>query len=565
MFIRKLQLTHFKRFTDLTIDLSDQTPSPKLVLIIGINGSGKSGIFDAFEVISSQVKDDSTIPNSYYRKNAQTDFQVGIEFTDKTLIIRDDNKKWLGNVISPTAFYGRSSLRQVPQLTRTARGQGKPVNFEKDSDRPKMYIERDNRFENDLDKITGLILKDIYRSPDQLASQIKLKYINPISEAFTRIFGENSATQLTLLELIPPLDDKVADIIFKKGESEIHYNYLGNGEKEVFNILINLLVRKKFYQDTIYYLDELDLHLQTKLQYRLLKEIVENWIPANCQLWTASHSLGFIEYANKVDNAVIIDFDELDFDKPQTLFAQPKNRYDVFEIAVSKEFLSNVLEGKTIVFSENTDTPFYNRIGIKDTIFFIGMDKNDVFFKARNSPHYGLIDRDFLTDEEILSISRIYPKLLILNYYSIENYFYHPDNLAEYYQSKQQAFDKVAYINKLSECKARVKNEIIFGILGARKGYPFFKENQQAKLKKQFTENKTILALLQSDDFETFYKVFPAKDYTRSLPERQNLNKNQLSQTNWFKTQIQSIFFNNKHWEGIGTKLSQSPQSLLSF
>jgi len=545
MFIRKLQLTHFKRFTDLTIDLSDQTPSPKLVLIIGINGSGKSGIFDAFEAISSQVKDDTTLPNSYYRKNAQTDFQVRIELTDKTLIMRHDNKKWLDNV-SPTAFYGRSSLRQVPQLTRTARGQGKPVNFEKDSDRPKMYIERDKRFENDLDKITELILKDIYRSSDQLASQIKLKYINPISEAFTRIFGENSATQLTLLELIPPLDDKVADIIFKKGESEIHYNYLGNGEKEVFNILINLLVRKKFYQDTIYYFDELDLHLNTKLQYRLLKEIVENWIPANCQLWTASHSLGFIEYANEVDNAVIIDFDELDFDKPQTLFVQPKNRYDVFEIAVSKEFLSNVLEGKTIVFSENTDTPFYNRIGIKDTIFFIGIDKNDVFFKAINLNLNGLIDRDFLTDEEIQLISRIYPNLLILNYYSIENYFYHPDNLAEYYQSKQQVFDKVAYIHKLSERKAHVKDEIIFGILGARKGYPFFKENQQAKLRKQFTENKTILALLQSDDFETFYKVFPAKDYARDLPERQNLNKNQLSQTNWFKTQIQSIFSNSK-------------------
>ncbi|MDM8558940.1 AAA family ATPase [Candidatus Parabeggiatoa sp. HSG14] len=540
MFIRKLQLNNFKRFTDLTIDLSNQTLSPKLVLIIGINGSGKSGIFDAFEAISSQAKDDTMLQSNYYRKNVQFDFEVKIELVDKTLIIRHDNKKCSDN-LSPTAFYGRSSLRQVPQLTRTTLGQEKSVNFEKDSDRPKMYIERDSRFENDLDKITELILKDFYRS-DQAASQIRLKYLNPISEAFKRIFGENSATQLTLLELIPPLDDKVAHITFKKGESEIHYNYLGNGEKEVFNILVDLLVRKNLYQDTIYYFDELDLHLNTKLQYRLLKEIVENWIPANCQLWTASHSLGFIEYANEVENAVIIDFDELDFDKPQTLFVQPKNRYDVFEIAVSKEFLSHVLEGKTIVFSENTDTPFYNRIGIKDTIFFTGIDKNDVFFKAKNWHYYGLIDRDFLTDEEIQSICHIYPNLLILNYYSIENYFYHPDNLAEYYQSKQQDFDKITYINKLSECKARVKDEIIFGILGARKGYPFFKENQHAKLRKQFTENKTILSLLQSDDFETFYKVFSAKDYARNLPERQNLNKEQLSQTNWFKTQIQSIF-----------------------
>ena len=57
-------------------------------------------------------------------------------------------------------------------------------------------------------------------------------------------------------------------------------------------------------------MDELDLHLNTQLQYNLLKEITENWIPENCQLWTASHSLGFIDYANGSEMAAIIDFDD---------------------------------------------------------------------------------------------------------------------------------------------------------------------------------------------------------------------------------------------------------------
>ncbi len=51
MFINKLQLKNFKRFTDLTVDRAaqqNQNP-PKLVLLIGANGSGKSCIFDAFE------------------------------------------------------------------------------------------------------------------------------------------------------------------------------------------------------------------------------------------------------------------------------------------------------------------------------------------------------------------------------------------------------------------------------------------------------------------------------------------------------------------------------------
>ncbi|RKZ44078.1 MAG: chromosome segregation protein SMC [Gammaproteobacteria bacterium] len=537
MFIKKLQLVNFKRFTDLTIELNEQ----QLVLLIGANGSGKSCIFDAFEAISSKAKDETILQSAYYRKEPEKDFQVTITLSNQEILTRHDNNSLPLNV-SSTAFYGRSSLRQVPQLLRKALGQMNPIEFEKDFDRPKMYIERDNRFENDIEKIAELILEDVFGSR-LYATQIVEQYINPINEAFARIFGDDNGTQLSLLKLIPPLNNKVATILFKKGDSEIHYNYLGHGEKAIFNILINFLSRKDLYQETIYYLDEMDLHLNTKLQYALLKEIVENWLPDGCQLWTASHSLGFIDYAHDLEQAAIIDFDALNFDQPHTLLPQLKNRYEIFEIAVNKEFFSKIMAGKRIVFSENTDTPFYNNVGIENTIFFIAIDKNDVFFKSKNLHYYGLIDRDFLTDEEIQLIRRIYPNLLILKYYSIENYFYHPDNLAEYYQSKQQDFDKAAYIAQLKACKNAQKDSIILGIVGARNGYPFFRENEQAKLKKSFKNNaKSILALLQSNDFETFYTVFPAKDYGKGLSERQNLNKNQLSQTQWFKKQIQSIF-----------------------
>lgn len=54
MKINKLQLQNFKRFTDLTIDLGEETNSPKLVLLIGANGSGKSAVFDAFELINKE-------------------------------------------------------------------------------------------------------------------------------------------------------------------------------------------------------------------------------------------------------------------------------------------------------------------------------------------------------------------------------------------------------------------------------------------------------------------------------------------------------------------------------
>ena len=42
MNLTRLRLENFKRFTDLTIELSSFAGAPKLVLLIGANGSSKS-------------------------------------------------------------------------------------------------------------------------------------------------------------------------------------------------------------------------------------------------------------------------------------------------------------------------------------------------------------------------------------------------------------------------------------------------------------------------------------------------------------------------------------------
>ena len=64
---------------------------------------------------------------------------------------------------------------------------------------------------------------------------------------------------------------------------------------------------------------------------------------------------------------------------------------------------------------------------------------------------------------------------------------------------------------------------------------------RSAKLK-AFKENyKEVIDLLRSDELETFYKVFSAKDYGKAIPERQKLQTQNLAKTNWFKTQIQNI------------------------
>ena len=550
MKISKIHLTNFKRFTDLIID---NIPSiSKLVLLIGSNGSGKSSLFDAFGFMDTAIKENYRRDDefwNYYRKQKDTPTSVTVSFDNNSELTVSSDNYYNHNQLSTTAFYGRTSFRQIPRLTRTALGQGGKVDFQTDSDRPHFFIERDNRFENDVEKITEVILKEVFYS-QAYDAPIRQKYVDPINSALENIFGSGNGTKLQLIEIIPPLEGKVAQITFRKGNSEFHYNYLSAGEKEVFNLLINLLSRGSFFQDTIYFFDEIDLHLNAKLQFNLLKEITENWIPENCQLWTASHSLGFIEYAKQTDIASIIDFDDLDFDHSSVLTPAPKDNPEIYEIAVGKEFLPSLFQQMNIYFVENKDRDYYATIGIANTVFVSDNNRNNVYHKVMATGYKGIVDRDFLSDDDILKIRQHYPNLTVLDYYSIENYLYHPDNLSEYYNSMNIAFDKEAYIAQLTASKNRAKDIFISTLALKRTEYPYFgepKHNGKAlqnrfKNKGDNGEQSAIVAgYLNSNDFDNYYKSLPMKTYCTELPQRQNIPKSDLAKIKWFKTKMAEL------------------------
>ena len=58
------------------------------------------------------------------------------------------------------------------------------------------------------------------------------------------------------------------------------------------------------------------------------------------------------------------------------------------------------------------------------------------------------MDRDFLSEAEMLFIQSE-TNTLVLDYYAIENYWYHPDNVESYFISKEQPFDKQTYKDSL--------------------------------------------------------------------------------------------------------------------
>ena len=551
MNVTRLHLANFKRFTDLTIDLSSCAGAPKLVLLIGANGSGKSSMFDAFEYLSGQHKgaplgldvfglalhsgDVERAYVRYLKKNPDADMSVSCAFGGGFEISRSNASQ---AVAAPpkwdvqSAFYGRSSLRTIPEL-RGGRTTGEPVGA--DRDRPRRYIDQDRRFETDVSEMTKRIHDEVWESEFD-ADQLRAKFVDPLNEALTRIFANGSPTQLHLTRISPALEDRPPDIRFRKGASEVHYDLLSSGEKEVFNILLNLFVRSEHYANAIYFIDELDVHLHTRLQHALLREVVEHWIPDCSQLWTASHSLGFIEYASDAADAAVVDFDDLDFDRPQLLTPSPKSA-EIFDIAVPRDSALKVFPNKTLVLVENTDAPLYNAINLPDFLFVAARDKNAVGLQVRAGEDFrGLIDRDYIGAEEVEALRREQPRLFVLGYYSIESYLFHPRNLAAL---SPPGFDETEYRQRVRERLAAGRDRLLMTLERSRSSYEIIKMLPKETKDRAMRE---IADATASEDFETFYPFLDMKsqrpgDYLAPF----NLQRLDLVGTAWLRDAIAAV------------------------
>jgi predicted ATPase len=554
MRIKELNLVNFKRFTDLQI--KNIPAEAKLILLIGANGSGKSSIFDAFDwfgmdkPISNRtpsVKDKILYrPNEYYPKNANKAIDLTLVLNNGGMSHKREHQETItrsGLTLPKKAFFGRPSMRIVPTLTNTFYDEQV---IEDNSDGPIRYTEADTRINTDIKKFTrdlGRSLRDPLFAGETSVNLVEIaqRFIKPVNESLERIFGNDKQTSIYIsnFEDAGSTENEPPRLFFKKGDYQVNYDLLSHGEKQIIIILMNFIVRSKHFQDSIYYIDEMDVHLNTTLQYALLKEITENWIPKNCQLWTATHSLGFIEYAKDADHAAIIDLDNLNFDKRQIIEPLPKYHDDVFEIAVPRASLSKILGNRKIVLCENKNYEWYSLMGLDDFIFTDVQNSNSVFLKIkRDKTLVGLRDRDFLTDNEIQELTTKFTNYKILRYYCFENYLYHPENIAQLNLSN---FDKESYQNEITAIKNAQRHALVIKISGVHKGYEEFKAGGI----KEDTDIGHLSKCLESDDFETFFPFFSFKDYCGSLIHQYKIDKKevkaQLVQTDWFISRIKDV------------------------
>ena len=125
-------------------------------------------------------------------------------------------------------------------------------------------------------------------------------------------------------------------------------------------MLIDIYLRKEIYKETIYCIDEPELHLNTAIQRKLLKEIIE-MIPAESQLWICTHSIGFLR-ALQVDynpECQVLDFGSGDyFNGSKTITPILKTRKNwsaIFETAL--EDLTGLIAPKKLIYCEGLAKP----------------------------------------------------------------------------------------------------------------------------------------------------------------------------------------------------------------
>lgn len=542
MRIQQLHLENFKRFTDLI--LSNIPETAKLVLLIGGNGSGKSCVFDAFDWVKKSYRliPSNQTPRNYYRKNTDVKAKAFITMTDGQVTEYDDESVMYGTVEHTFhhRFFGRSSNRIIPEITNTAN----PSLIATDGDAPLSYIHNDTRFVNDvfryIEDFDKALREPVFRGVQADTVKIFHDFIEPFNSSLWAIFGENTVTTIQVASIQSATPTTPAKPVFRKGDALINYDLLSHGEKQVVILLLNFIVRRNYYEDAIIFIDEMDCHLNTALQFNLLKEIVTRWIPDSSQLWTASHALGFIDYARSSDEAATIDFDLLDFDVPQTLVPVSKESIEAYDIAIPKHLLGKLLADRTLVFCENKNAILLNCLILPQTLFVGVNNSNAVFLSMKHDRSiHGLRDRDFLTDVEIARLEEQYPHYHILRYYCFENYLYHPDNIAEL---NIPTFSKEEYIQALTTLKNQKRDALLMSIEYARSGYKEFKNEGKE------TKDKDISGIarnLASENFEEWYKFFSMKSGVREPLARFNLKEQDLVQTQWFKTQITQILEKN--------------------
>lgn len=345
MKIKKVTLKRFKRFTDLTIQGIPETT--RLVILAGPNGCGKSSLFDALHTWHRLAwrRTGGWDPTYFSKQTGEADLDwshsTQVEFFDPQPANDDERRK---------ALYVRSAYRndaefQVEQLNRT-----QPLLLE---DRVNRMIENDATVGKNYQRLAAQGLEDLHQkgAPNTTFKEYRETTVGELRDAMTRLFPG-----LVLKSLGNPLTN--GTFKFDKGASTAFlYKNLSGGEKAAFDLLLDIFVKKREFDDTVFLIDEPEAHMNTRLQGQLLDELYK-LVPEKSQLWLATHSIGMMRRARDMrsdDTAKVVffDLDGKDFDQAQTIEpVTPTRAFWQGVLSVALDDLSELVAPSRVVICE---------------------------------------------------------------------------------------------------------------------------------------------------------------------------------------------------------------------
>lgn len=352
MKIKEVQLNRFKRFTNLKLTGIPETA--KLIVLVGPNGSDKTSLFEAlnhwykfkgFNDFGSQEyleKNDGMISNPTEWRQASPN-KVEITFHNDQILSREQAKG---------KFYFRTAYRNEPDFTVS--------NLSKQNS-PVAGIKLQNLMQNDqtvsenYQRLVAQTLAGVYEISNnaKTVQQLRDELIGNIKNSLSNIFED-----LNLSSIGDPLSN--GSFYFEKGASkDFHYKNLSAGEKSVFDLVLDMIIKSSFYSDAIFCIDEPEAHMHTRLQSKVLRELYD-LTPVNSQLWISTHSIGMLKEAETIEEenpgtVVFLDFDNRDFDLAEVVCPTRISRaiWDRFFDLAFADF-SKLISPQIIVFCEGT-------------------------------------------------------------------------------------------------------------------------------------------------------------------------------------------------------------------
>lgn len=313
MKIKSITIKGFKRFTDLIVE--DIPKTVRILMLAGPNGCGKSSLFDALHIWkeSRTNRGFNWDPDYHVKgyleevKNPSWNDQVQMEFHDYVPENPQQNRK---------AFYIRSAYRndpdfQINQFRRT----GDLL----DEVRVQRMIDNDAAVGSNYQRLVSNAIEDVFERGDGSVTldAFREQVTDEIRFPFRRLFPD-----LEFNSLGNPMGD--GTFRFTKGTAKgFSFKNLSGGEKSVFDLILDLVVARHSYDNTVFCIDEPESHMNARLQAELLSALYD-LVPENCQLMLATHSIGMMRRARDIEadnpgTVAFLDFAGLDFDEPQVI------------------------------------------------------------------------------------------------------------------------------------------------------------------------------------------------------------------------------------------------------